>query len=466
MSLALQPALSRAAVERFHEQSLDLLEQVGIDYKTPQALAILEQAGCPVDYDRTRARLPRTVVEWALQQAPRVVRLAARDPARDVVLDGRRSHHTTDSQGTQVVDLETGEYRASTARDLCRGLLLADALDRIEIVNVMVAATDVPAHVRTLSQIAMALAHTSKPVRSGVLHPDQVPFLVDLVCAALGGGEFRPIFSATDCTISPLMHDGPMTEACIELVQLGVPILIYPMPLAGGTAPLARAGTVLLHNVELLSALTLFQLVRPGAPVIYGTGASQMDMRTGRYGGGAGEYGLKLALCEMARFYHLPSNLWGLSTASAELDARYGHEATASALLAALAGADEIYSAGLLGSAQILSLEKLVLDHHLIRQVEIMTGPFLAADPQVQAGLIAEVGVGGHYLLRRETRSALRQEYVEPWPPAGKTALGVARAEALDLLDRHRPLPLPGGAAEAMDAVLAAAGLALAHHSE
>jgi trimethylamine--corrinoid protein Co-methyltransferase len=464
MSLALQPVLTRPDIERIHGQSLDLLEQVGIDYKTPRALAILEQAGCPVDYAQTRARLPRGLVEWVLQQAPRVVRLAARDPARDVVLDGRRPHHTTDSQGTQAVDLQTGERRASTAEDLRRGLLLADALDGIEIVNVMVAATDVPAHVRTVSQIAMALANTSKPVRSGVLHPGQVPYLVDLACASLGGREFRPIFSAIDCTISPLMHDGPMTEACIELVRLGVPILIYPMPLSGGTAPLTRAGTVLMHNVEFLSALTLFQLVRPGAPLIYGTGASQMDMRTGRYGGGAGEYGLKLALREMAGYYHLPANLWGLSTASGELDARYGHEATASVLLAVLAGADEIYSAGLLGSAQILSLEKMVLDNHLIHQVEIMTRPFLAGEAQLQAEPIAEVGIGGHFLTRRETRAALRQEYVEPWPPAGKTALQVARAEALELLDQHRPPALPDGAAKAMEAVVAAASLALDRH--
>ncbi len=69
---------------------------------------ILEQAGCPVDYDRTWASLPRDLVEWALSQAPRVVRLCARDPERDVVLDGRRSHHTCDSQGTEAIDLETG----------------------------------------------------------------------------------------------------------------------------------------------------------------------------------------------------------------------------------------------------------------------------------------------------------------------------------------------------------------------
>ena len=122
MSLALMPVLTRQEVERIHQHSLDLLERVGIVYNTPRALEILEPLGCQVDYDRTWASLPREVVEWALGQAPRVVRLCARDPARDVVLDGRRSHHTTDSQGTQAVDLETGQRRASTAEDLRRGL--------------------------------------------------------------------------------------------------------------------------------------------------------------------------------------------------------------------------------------------------------------------------------------------------------------------------------------------------------
>ena len=80
MGLSLAPVLTRQEINTFHEHSLDLLEKVGIDYKTPLALQVLEKFGCPVDYERTWASLPREVVEWALQQAPRVVKLAARDP--------------------------------------------------------------------------------------------------------------------------------------------------------------------------------------------------------------------------------------------------------------------------------------------------------------------------------------------------------------------------------------------------
>jgi trimethylamine--corrinoid protein Co-methyltransferase len=462
MSLTLGPVLGENDIQRIHEQSLDLLERIGIDYKTPKALAVLEEAGCPVDYDRTLARLPRDLVLWALDQAPRVVHLCARDPARDVVLDGSRSYHTCDSQGTEAIDLETGGRRVSSAEDLRRGLLFADALDQISIVNVMAAATDVPAHVRTVEHFALAFRQTSKPVRTGILHAGEVPFVVEMARAASGGGDFRPIFSVVDCTISPLMHDGPMTEACIELARLGVPIMVYPMPLAGGTSPVTLAGTMLLHNVEFLSGLLLFQVVNPGTPIIYGTGASQLDMQTGRFGGSADGHSMRLALCELARFYGLPVNLWGLSTGSECLDAQYGYEATVQGLLARLAGADEIYSMGLLGSAQILSLDKLVLDNHLARQIELMVKPMEVDEEHLMADLIERVGPGGHYLGQRETRAFTRREYVPAWPAVDGALLETVHREALGILHTHQPPPLPAGADEKLKAIVAEAAHALA----
>jgi trimethylamine--corrinoid protein Co-methyltransferase len=468
LGLSLTPVLTRADVARIHEESLDLLERVGVVYNTPRALRVLEAHGATVDDARTWASLPRELVERAIEQAPRTVRLCARDPARDVLLDGRRPHHTTDSQGTQAIDLETGERRDSTLADLQRGLLFADALDRVEIVNVMVAAGDVPSHLRTVRHFATAFRQTSKHVRTGVLNAAQVPFIVEMARAACGVCEdepFRPIFSVVDCTISPLMHDGPMTEACIALAGLGVPIMVYPMPLAGGTAPVTLAGTMLLHNVEFLSGLVLFQAVKPGTPVIYGTGASQLDMQTGRYGAGPDGQRLQLGLREMARFYNLPVNLAGLGTAASDLDAQYGHEATAYTLLATLAQADEIYSVGLLGSAQILSLDKMVLDHHLIQQIEAMLGPTPIDEAHLQAEVIERVGIGGHYLSQPETRAFTRREYVPRWPPAGRSMLEVAHAEALRILESHEAPPLPGGAERAIEQLVVEADRALAQRA-
>jgi trimethylamine--corrinoid protein Co-methyltransferase len=400
--LSLQPALSEDDVRRIHEHSLDVLQTVGIDYKTPKALEILEERGCQVDYDRNWASIYPELVEWAIDQAPRNVNLQARDPDRSLLLDGSRSYHTTDSQGTQAVDFDTGEIHQSRAEDLKKMLLLADALDKVDIVNVTVSASDIPAHLRTLYHFAQAFQLTSKHVRTGVLNAQQVPFLVELVKAATGSDTFRPIFSAVDCTISPLMHEGSMTEACIELAKLNVPIMIFPMPLAGGTSPVTLAGTMLVHNIEFLSGLVLFQCVNPGTPIIYGSEASQLDMKTGRYGGSSDGYSISPALINIARYYDLPANLRGLSTKSKQLDAQYGYEAVSGTILSYLAGADEIYSVGLLGEAQILSLEKMVLDNHLIHQIEAMLTLINVDDAHLQVDVIKRVGVGGEFLTQRE----------------------------------------------------------------
>jgi len=460
--LSLQPALSEQDVKRLHAHSLDILQNVGIEYKTPKALEILENRGCKVDYDRNWASIPPDLVEWAIQQTPRNVRLEARDPDRDVHLDGTRSHHTTDSQGTQAIDFETGAIHDSCADDLHKMLLFADALDKAEIVNVTVSASDIPAHLRTVYHFAQAFIRTSKHVRTGVLNARQVPFLVELVKAVTGSGTFRPIFSAVDCTISPLMHDGTMTEACIELACLNVPIMVYPMPLAGATSPVTLGGTMLMHNIEFLSGLVLFQCANPGTPIIYGTGSSQLDMQTGRYGGSADGYGSGVALINMARFYDVPANLWGMSTKSKQLDAQYGYEAFAGTMLAYLAGADEIYSLGLLGAAQILSLEKMVLDNHLIHQIEAMLNLINLDDDHLQTEVIKQVGIGGEFLTRRETLKYTKSEYVPIWPPYGKGLMELIHAEASEILHTHTPPPLPEGAESRVEAILAEADQALA----
>lgn len=457
MRPTLPPILDEGALTRIHEKSLDLLERVGIIFHTHEALDLLRTHGCPVDYERSWASLPQAFVRWALEQAPRVITLEARDPGQSITLDGTRSYHTTDSQGTRAADPDSGEIRPSTLEDLELGLRLADALDQVAIVNVLVAANDVPAHLRNLQHFASAFTQTGKHVRCGVLDPRLVDLLVELTHWVTGETAFRPIFSTVDCTISPLMHDGPMTEACLRLAKLGVPIMVYPMPLAGGTAPVTLAGTVLVHNIEFLSGLALFQAANPGTPIIYGTGASQLDMATGAFGGSADGQLLRLALRDLARFYDLPVNMWGLSTASRQLDALYGHEATANTLFSQLAGADEIFSIGLMGDAQILSLDKLVLDNHFARQTALMCETLEVSGETLRAELIEAVGIGGSYLTRRETRDDTRRFYVPKWPTASPDWRLQIQEERRSLLEIHQPMPLPEGAHEEIAGLLARA---------
>jgi trimethylamine--corrinoid protein Co-methyltransferase len=208
--------------------------------------------------------------------------------------------------------------------------------------------------------------------------------------------------------------------------------------------------------------LALFQLVQPGSPVVYGTGAVQMDMASGQMRDNARGNMMRLGLAEMAKFYHLPVNMGGLGTASEHLDAQYAFDAGTTCLLSYLAGADEIYSMGLLGSAQILSFEKLVLDNHLARELELMVQALDPVDGDLGGDLIRRVGVGGHFLSQPETRSYIRREYVPVWPPVGKDMLGVARAQAGELLATHQPPPLAPAAEAEIEKIMARAEVELA----
>ena len=168
-----------------------------------------------------------------------------------------------------------------------------------------------------------------------------------------------------------------------------------------------------------------------------------------------------LGLCEIAQFYNLPVNLGGLSTRSHSLDAQYGSEAITHGLLAYLAGADEIYSMGLLGDAQILSLEKMVLDNHLAHQLEAIVKPVQVDQAHLQADLIEQVGIGGHFLNLRETRDFTRREYTPMWPPVDQTMLEIAHEDALIIYHNHMPPKLPDGADQLLEDILAEADHAI-----
>jgi trimethylamine--corrinoid protein Co-methyltransferase len=167
------------------------------------------------------------------------------------------------------------------------------------------------------------------------------------------------------------------------------------------------------------------------------------------------------ALIQLAKFYDLPSNLRGLSTKSNHIDAQYGYESVAGTILSYLSGADEIYSIGLLGSAQILSLEKMVMDNQLIHQVEAMLTPINVDDAHLQADLIKRVGVGGEYLTQRETLRYTRKEYMPLWPPHGSDLTELIHTEALEILQNHKAPNLPEGVKEKIASILADADKAL-----
>jgi trimethylamine--corrinoid protein Co-methyltransferase len=267
-----------------------------------------------------------------------------------------------------------------------------------------------------------------------------------------------------------------MLGAGIALAREGVPMCVYSMGLAGATAPVTLAGAVMQANAEILSAIVLFQLVRPGLGCIYVADTGVLDMRTGAYAAAAPESVLiSQAMAGLARRYDLPLMATGLTGDANEFSFQSGAEAAMSIFTSALMGADLLCGAGMHDGAQMLSLPKILLDCELFRESARVSAGMVVDEQHLMEDVVRAVGPGGHYLKARETRDFLRRgelhaprllarEPFEAWSAAraagGPHAAEVGRAVAAveEILAVHRPKPLPAGAEARIGAILAAAG--------
>jgi trimethylamine--corrinoid protein Co-methyltransferase len=255
------------------------------------------------------------VVEDAIRSAPPKVVLYGRDPKHDIVLEGTRVHFTNFSEGVMVNDPYTGENREPVKQDLIDSARVIDFLDEIDFCEKALGAHDVSQVTVPLHNAEAYLTNTTKHCAFG---PGNGAFLKKIIQMgqAIAGGirEFknRPIVSFTTCPVSPLKLISDCCEIIMEAAKNNVVCNILSMAMAGGTAPVTLAGALVDHNAEVLSGITLAQLTQKGAPVIYGSSTTAMDLRRASASVGTPECAvLSGAVARLARYYNLPSYVAG-----------------------------------------------------------------------------------------------------------------------------------------------------------
>ena len=458
--------------EALHEASLVVLEQTGVVFPDPAARAALAAAGARVDEQARVVRIPRRLVLEALDAAPRDVLLAGRDPAHDVRCDGSGTVLTLDGTGAYTLDHVTGVRRPSTMQDLADAARVADAAPEIGVVWNVVSAADARPTTQVLDELSACLRNTGKHVQGEVQRAEEVPYVMEMLAAASADGRWdpaRPFFSIVYCPVPPLQHEPHMSAAALALAREGVPMCIYAMGLAGATAPVTMAGAVMQANAEILSSLVLFQLVRPGLPCIYVADTGVLDMRTGMYSAASPESILIThAMTSLGRRYGLPVMATGLTGDANGFGVMSGADAGMTALAAMLMGPDLLCGAGMHDGAQMLSLPKILLDCELFRRCRRVLQGMVVNDEHLMTGVVDAVGPGGHFLKARETRAHLRagelhvpqlllREPYEMWSVSRRDEVDRACAAVDEILRRHTPAPLPEGAEERIEELVAAA---------
>ena len=469
--------LSAEERARVHEESIGILADVGVRVHGAVAPPLLAGAGAAVDAATGIVRMPRSLVEAALARAPRAVTLGARNPAFDYAMPSPVSRFCMDGTATFTRDFETGERRYGTRQDTVDAMRVLQAADLAVMAWPPVAANDRPVASRPLHEFAAMLTSTSKHGQHELHRRDQAPYLGSIV-EALAGGEDRARerheASVIYCPVAPLVHDGEMLDAYLDLGRWDLPVMVMPMPVPGTTGPASLLGNIALANAEALSAFVIFQVARPGRPMIYSSAVGSMDFRSGNFLAGTPEMGIQsAALTTMGRFYGLPTTAAGCSADAHDTGPEACIEKLLTMLPPASAGADIIVGFGELDGDQTLVLEQILVDNELahlaLRLVEGVDG----RDGAELFEDVAEVGPGGNFLAMPATRRAARSgEFYEPslisrapweaWHALGRPSLyGRARDRVRAILDGPLVDPVPDGTLAEIDEILAAADAAL-----
>jgi trimethylamine--corrinoid protein Co-methyltransferase len=459
--------------ERVHEASLRILAETGVRYHGDRALPLLAGAGAQVDAGAGVARFPRELVEAALATAPREFILGARNPAHDYPLPSPVTRYAIDGTAAFAIDFETGERRYGTRRDTELALRVFGAAEMGVMAWAPVAASDAPAGTRALHEFVGMMRASSRHGQHELHTREQVPYLAEALAVAGGGADAvraRHPWSLIYCPVAPLVHDGPMLDAYLDLGALDLPVMIMPMPVTGTTGPAGLFANIALANAEALSAIVVYQLAHPGRPVIYSSATGSMDFRSGAYLGGTPEMGImSAALVTMGRFYGLPATAAGCTSDAAEPGPEAVIEKLVTMLPPASAGADIVVGLGEIQGDQALVLEQILVDDELARYVErLVEGVGEPADPDFVAE-IAEVGPGGNFLASAVTRRAARsREFLVPtligrhgyetWRDLGSPSMyGRARERVREILAGPLVDPLPDAVEVELAAILAAA---------
>lgn len=465
--------LSRAEVERVHEKTLEVLLDPGVKVGSEKVLRILADGGTKVDYRNMRARIPEDLVNETMRVLPKQVRLCARNPVQDMTAPrAGPPYMATNGTAVYVTDLETGEKRRSTAKDLKEMMVLSDAMEPLDYVWPIVTSQDSPEKTRSLHDLAICLTNTTKHVQGEAISAEEARAEVELASAIVGGPEElakRPIFSVIQCPICPLEFERGSVEAVAEFAQAGIPVVSMSMALTGLTSPVTLASTLAIVNAENLASFTISQLVRPGAPVVYSSESTSPNMFTGEiHYGAVEEILLAAASGQMAKRYGAVAMVGGFGAGmGGESPGIHSNPAELFVTCATNAAATDFASGiGGLDQAKGASLEQIVIDCDIWEQIREIRRDIAFDDAHFVIDLIRKVGPGGNFLHELHTARNLRKELYMPSKEKteafGKYMLSKgmteivpgARKRVREILVSHEPEPIDADVKKQMDSVL------------
>ena len=458
--------LSDADVAAVSDNIFRILAEIGFNQATPHCVDACTGVGAVLG-DDGRLRMPRHVVEHALQVAARDLVLYGQDSKHDLTLSAGRVHFSTAGAAVMIADSAENEYRESEAQDLYDMARIVDTCEHIHMFQRMCVLRDVTDnYAMDLNTTYCSIAGTSKHVGASWTHHTHLEKTLKMLHLIAGGEREwreRPFVSQSCCFVVPPMKFAEDALECLRVaVEGGMPVLLLSAGQAGATTPACLAGAVSQAWAECLGGLVYANAIQPGAPAILGAWPFVSDLRTGAMSGGSPEQGLLSAACaQVGLHFDLP-----FGTACGMSDSKFpdyqgGAERAYTVVPPALSGANIVYeAAGMYASLLGACPESLLLDNDVLGAAMRLVRGIEVNEDTLSFDTLRDVCLGGvgHYLGSDATLSVMQSEYLYPefsdrtsptvWEESGKP---VMRDRAIERRDEILSTHFPGHIASDID---------------
>jgi trimethylamine--corrinoid protein Co-methyltransferase len=407
--------LDEAQMQLIHDSAMEILGRTGVAFNEDEAIEIFKANDFKVE--NKTVFFNEGQVRAALETAPAKFTVTARNPERSVVV-GEEGFALVPGYGAPFITAADGSQREATMADYDNFCKLVQTSKHINMNGfMMVEPSDVPPETAHLDMLFSSIALCDKPFMGSPLSKAAARDCVEMAAIVWGGHDklqaVGPVTVSLINSLSPLQFSDEMAGSLIELARANQACVIASLIMAGSSGPVTLAGVLALQTAEILAGITLAQLVNPGAPVIYGSTSSAMDMKTGGLAIGAPELSMVVsATAQMARFYKLPSRSGGGLTDAHAADGQAGVESTLALGTAVRNGVNFVlHTAGILGSYIAMSYEKFLLDEELAGLLWKMIKPIEITAESIDVEMIKTVGIGGQYLTQPKTFKLCRTEF-------------------------------------------------------
>jgi trimethylamine---corrinoid protein Co-methyltransferase len=461
--IPLYELLNAEGLDLIHEESMTILEEIGIEFRYEPALKLWREAGA--DVRGQRVHFPRGLVLEIIKTAPSQYTQHARNPERSVVIGGRNTVFAPTYGSPFVRDFEN-KRRYGTLEDLQNFIKLAYMTPVLHHSGgVICEPVDVPVPKRHLDIVYSHIKYSDKPFMGIVTAPERAEDTVRLAQILFGEktvGEKTVLTSVVNCN-SPMVWDGTMLSALTVYARHNQAVLVTPFIMAGAMAPASTAGAIAQLNAEVLAGIAFSQLIRPGAPMVYGVFATTVSMQSGAPMMGTPEPAQMIYVAtQLARKYGVPVRAGGMLNGSKIADAQAAYESVATMIPTLMAGTNFIlHSAGWLEAGLAAGYGKFMLDADQIAMLQSFAGGVNLSEENRALDAIREVGPGGHYLgcahTQRNFKTAFYTSQIadnnsyEQWEAEGaKDANQRATEAAQRLLAHYEPPPLDPAIDEAL----------------